>query len=153
MQAKTFIFAQPNKPNWAKVRDNFNAFLNEIVRHATLGDCKHDFEIEVRRISKKRSGKQLRSYWLLVRVIKDYMNSQGNNFTNDQVSDWIKINAGHFADIDGVKVAKSIAGKSDATVEDMVRILEFMLDFGSQYKIRDCYIASTEYDEIINFYK
>ena len=153
MQPKTFFFSQTNKANWAKIRDNFNALLNEVIRHSTLGDCKHDFEIEVRRVSKKRSGKQLRSYWLLVRVIKDYMNSQGNIFTNDQVSDWVKINAGHYAEVDGLKIAKSIAGKSDATVDDMVKILEFMLNFGIEHNIRDCFIASTEYDEIINFYK
>lgn len=153
MQSKIFIFTQANKSNWHKLRDSFNTLLNEIVRNSTLDNCKHDFEIEVRRIAKKRSGQQLRAFWRLVKVIKDYMNSQGNRFTDKEVASWIKISAGHFEEISGQKVAKSIANKSDATVDNMVKILEFMLDFGNEHKIKDCYIASTEYSEIINFYK
>lgn len=153
MQSKTFAFTQLNRSNWHKVRDSFNTFLNDVIRHVTVGKCGDDFEIEIHRVSKKRSGQQLRSYWRLVRIIKDYMNSLGNKFSDEEVSDWIKISAGYFKEIRGEKIAKSIANKSDATVEDVKNILEFMLDFGAEHKIRDCNIASTEYDEIINFYK
>ena len=153
MQSKTFTFSQNNSSNWHKVRDTLNAFLNEIVRNSTLGHCKKDFEVEVRLISKKRSGAQLKSFWRLVRVIRDYMNSKGNFFNDEEIAAWIKISAGHFHTINGEKIAKSIANKSTTTVDDMIRILEFMLDFGAEHKIKDCYIASTEYDEIINFYK
>lgn len=153
MQNKIFIFKYDNKSNWLNIRAGFTSILNDIIRASTLLDIRQDFEIEIRPISKKRSDQQLRSFWRLVRVIKDYMNDKGNKFTDEEVASWIKISAGHFNEIDGQKIAKSISNKSSATVDDMTKIIEFMLEFGGEHKIKDCYISSAEYDEIINFYK
>lgn len=154
MQNKTFVFFKKDRGAlWTRNRDEFTAFVNDIFRNSNFGNFKNDFEIEVKKICKKRSGQQLRAYWRLIHVLKNWMNEQGNLFTDEQVSAWVKIQAGHYQEIQGDRIAKSIANKSDAIVEDMIRIIEFIIDFGKNWGIKDCFIATNEYDEILDFYR
>lgn len=152
MQNRAFAFQQKEKTNWTKIRDDFTAFLNDIVRNSSFGNFKDDFEIEIRKLCKKRSGQQLKAYWRLIAVIRKFMNSKGNHFSDEEVSAWVKIQAGHFQEINGQKVAKSIANKSEATIDDMKNIIDFMLGFGADYHIKDCYIRDYELDELLKFY-
>ncbi|MDR0572379.1 MAG: hypothetical protein LBG48_06020 [Rickettsiales bacterium] len=103
-------------------------------------------------IKPKRSKKQLRAYWRLIEVIRSWMNKQDkdNCFTKEEVSDYFKILAGFYKEKNGIKLAKSISDKSDCTKEDMKIILNNMLEFGKQFNIRDCFLFSAEWDEIMS---
>ncbi len=102
---------------------------------------------------KKRSGQQLKAYWVLIGLITDYMNEQGNLFSPEEVSSWVKIQANHYHWVGGEKIARSIANKSDATVDDMKKIINFILHFGVEHEIRGCEISNAELDSLLRFYE
>lgn len=112
-----------------------------------------DFEVEIREVGKKRSGQQLKAYWVLIALITDYMNEQGNWFSPEEVSSWVKIQANHYHWVGGEKIARSIANKSDATVDDMKKIINFILHFGIEHNIRGCEISNAELDALLRFYE
>ena len=81
------------------------------------------------------------------------MNEQGNLFSPEEVSSWVKIQAGHYHEIEGEKIARSIANKSDATVDDMKKIINFILHFGIEHEIKGCEISEPELDSLLRFYE
>lgn len=101
---------------------------------------------------KRRSGQQLKAYWVLINLITEYMNEQGNLFSPEEVSSWVKIQSGHYHWVEGEKIARSIANKSDATVDDMKKIINFILHFGIEHNIRGCEISNAELDALLRFY-
>jgi len=151
--SKIFIFKQSNKPNWSNIREQFNSTLNDIIRRINFGEIKKDFEIEIREICKKRSKPQLSAYWLLIGVVTKWMNEQGNKFTAENVSDYFKIQAGHSAVVDMYSVPKSIADKSDCTVEQMEAIIHEIIEFGARNEIKDCYIEPRNLQELLNNFR
>ena len=152
--SKTFIFKQSNKTNWSGIRDQLNCTLNDIFRRVSFGEIKDDFEIEIKKICKKRSGSQLRSFWLLIGVVKKYFNSfPPNNYTDEQVAEYFKRAANHVTKIAGETVGKSIANKSDCTVEDMERIINTILQFGTVHNIENCYIEPKDLQELLNNFR
>lgn len=150
---KTFIFKQSNKTNWYNVRDQLTATLNDIFRRVSFGDYREDFEIEIKKICKKRSGNQLKAFWVLISVVKKYFNSHGNHFTDEQVAEYFKRVADHVTKIAGETVGKSIANKSDCTVEDMERIINTILQFGAVHNIENCYIEPRDLQDLLNNFR
>ncbi len=147
MKPEIFHFSTAIRRNWivdvAKPLQRIKDFL--------AGE--KNFEIEIRQVGKKRSGNQLRAYWVLINLITDYMNEQGNFFSPEEVSSWVKIQANHYHWVGGEKIARSIANKSDATVDDMKKIINFILDFGIEHNIRGCEISNAELDALLKFYE
>jgi hypothetical protein len=151
---KTFIFKQSNKANWYQIRDQLTATLNDIFRRVSFGDYKEDFEIEIKKICKKRSGSQLKAFWLLISVVRKYFNSfPANNYTDEQVAEYFKRAANHVTKIAGETVGKSIANKSDCTVEDMERIINTILQFGANHGIKNCYIEPRDLQDLLNNFR
>lgn len=112
-----------------------------------------DFEVEIRSVGNKRSGQQLKAYWVLINLITDYMNDQGNLFSPEEVSSWVKIQSGHYHWVGGEKIARSIANKSAATVEEMRKIINFIIHFGIEHNIKGCDISNAELDNLLRFYE
>lgn len=148
-----FIFKQSNKANWSNIRDQLNATLNDIFRRTSFGELKKDFEIEIREICKKRSGRQLKAYWALINKVKNWMNSHGNNYTKEQVSDYFKVTVGHVSEVEGITLPGSIANKSDCTKEQMEKLINEITKFGAEHDIEDCYIRDDELAELLKFYE
>lgn len=142
-----FIYEQSNKKNWEKIAERCQKTVSE------FGESNKDFSVEIKQYRKKRSGPQLRAFWKLVEVIRGYMNDEGNNFSPETVATYFKILGGHYDVIGNEKCAKSIANKSDATVEDMRKILDAMLKFGIEESIRGCYLDHWEEEEILNSFR
>ena len=139
-----FIFKQPNRQNWPAIADNMLKAMSRAGK---------DFEVEVKELGKKRSGNQLKAFWVLIKVIKDWMWEQGNTYTAENISDWIKIRAGHCVEIDGDVFAKSIANKSDCTKEQMEVIIHTILQFGAENGIEGCEIEDRDLKELLEWYK
>ena len=118
--------------------------LNNVINHLGALRLQEPFIINVEKLYNKRTAPQLRSFWLLINIIKVWMNEQGNNFTKEDVATYFKLKAGFYKVIDGVKIAKSIADKSNTTKEDMAEIINCILDFG---------IDSYELEQILKLYE
>jgi hypothetical protein len=114
--------------------------------------AKEPLMIDVEPLFNKRTSPQLRSFWLLIRACKVFMNSTGNNFTDEEVSYYFKIKANHCTELDGVKMAKSISDKSLATKEQMENLINTILDFGAENEIDNCEITSSEMQELLKYY-
>ena len=102
---------------------------------------------------KKNSNQQLRAYWRLIKVCKSFMNNQGNNFNDEVVSDYFKIKSGHYYEVDGVKLPRSIALDSGTTTKEMKQLIDTILEFGLDNGIEDCYIESQELNELLKYYE
>jgi hypothetical protein len=145
---QTFAFKQDNGNNWDSITKNLNIRLDEIKSH-----CKKDFEVEIREIKKKRSGQQLKAFWVLIKSVADWMNEKGNRFTSEQVSAYFKINSGHCNEIEGQSIPKSIANRSDCTKEQMEALITTILVFGAENLIEGCQIEDLALKELLNYYK
>lgn len=150
---KTFIFKQSNKANWSNIRDQLNYTLNDIFRKVSFREVTDDFEIEIKKICKKRSNRQLKAFWVLIGIVKKYFNTHGNHFTDEQVAEYFKRAANHVTKIAGETVGKSIANKSDCTVEDMERIVNTILQFGAVHNIENCYIEPRDLQDLLNRFR
>lgn len=145
---KLFIFRQSNRSDWEDLTSVLNTSIFDVKR-----GFKKDFEVEIRELKKKRSGQQLKAYWVLVISVLVWMNEKGNTFTSHQVSDWFKIQAGHCSEIEGQLIPKSISGKSDCTKEQMQQLINIILVFGAENLIDGCEIEDLELAELLNYYK
>lgn len=146
--SQIFTFKQQNRNLWERITNTLNKQI-----FATKKQVKGDFEVEIRPLKKKRSVNQLRAYWLLIRSVKNWMNEKGNCFTDEQVSDYFKMSAGHVIGVGEFLLPKSIANKSDCTREQMEALINTILVFGAQNLIADCYIEDRELQELLNYYK
>ena len=127
--------------------------LNKLIEYIKQFKLVEPITINIEKLYNKRSAPQLRSFWLLINIVKLWMNEQGNNFTSEEVATYFKLQAGHYKTINGVKIAKSIADKSDTTKEDMKNIIDCILEFGINNNIEDCYIDNYELNELLNYYR
>lgn len=113
---------------------------------------KEPFIIDCEPLINKRSGQQLRAYWLLIQIVKMWMNEKGNNFSNEEVSCWFKIKAGFYTEINGLKIPKSISDKACCTKDDMKNLIDCILDFGIKNDIDNLFIDSYDYQSLMDYY-
>jgi len=126
---------------------------DSILRHIAklVSEAKKPLEIHVCEYKEKRSGQQLRTWWRLITELTLFFNNAGNRFTKEQVSDYFKIKAGFCAELDGQKLPRSLAKKSDASMEEVSNLLETLLEFGAENNI-ELDINSKEKQEFIQYY-
>lgn len=131
----------PNKNNDSILRN-----LTNIVNQATK-----PLEIQIAEYKAKGSQAQLRTWWRLITELTLFFNNTGNRFTKEQVSDYFKIKAGFCVELDGQKLPRSLAKKSDARMEEVSNLLETLLEFGTENNI-ELDINSKEKQEFIQYY-
>jgi len=140
-----FVFLQNNIENWAKNHQEINDLITK------WGASKRDFTVEVKEYSHK-TPKQNRAYWKLITIYQQFINSFGNDFTTEEVSDWVKIKAGHFIEIDGVLTPRSI--KNDRCSKSQIKVLiDWIIARGINRNIKGLNLTTSEYDELLNNYK
>jgi hypothetical protein len=132
---------------------NYEDLVKAFTQIKSKGFSK-EYLIYTEPFSKKRSKNQLRAYWRLIHIVKNYMNNDcGNEFTSEQISDWFKIISGFYTDFEGIYLPKSISDKSKCTKEDMKNLINRIINFGVENDIEDCFITDSEWKEILNDYK
>ena len=139
-----FIFKGDNRANWDRIFQNLRAWIERTG---------FDIEITPKKYNKNRSSNQLRAYWVLINVVKNWMNSQGNSYTEDNVSDYFKWKSGYCIEIEGEMVVKSIANQSNCSVEEMEKLITTILEFGIKNGIDGCEIDDLELKSILNYYQ
>ena len=150
-EVKEFIFEQKDKHN-GEIWDDRVIELKHHV-YNLIEDCTQDFSVVIDKYSPKQSEVQLRGYWRLITVCKNYMNEQGNNYTKEEVSNYFKIKAGHYNDIEGNKTPKSIKRRSDTTKQEMSNLMRCIVAFGVEFEIQDCFLEPTVLKEMLSYYK
>ncbi len=143
----SFIFTinrENNKNIWI-------AFKTAMKAWGTTGK---DFKVTIDKIR----GNELKAYWVLISIVTNWMNEQGNHFTKEEVSDWFKMRCGHYKTIqlnqfdNSVEVPRSIALKSDCTWEEMSRLIDYILQFGAENNIKGCELKEKDREEIKELY-
>ena len=104
--------------------------LKDYITKLNNYNLKEPITIEVEKLYKNKTNQQLRSFWMLIRIVKLWMNEKGNNFTDEEVKNYFLIKSGHYQEINNVKLAKSIANTSNTTKQDMTNIINNILEFG-----------------------
>jgi hypothetical protein len=102
---------------------------------------------------KKRSNNQLRAYWRLINVVLHYLKYDCGNedYTKEQVSDSFLIDAGYCSSVRGRETAKSISNRAKMPREVMTRVIENIIQFGEENQIQDCFLTSSEMNEILGW--
>lgn len=158
---KQYIFHKNQKRNWDEQLETINNSLKAI-----LDDPKSDFVVKIENY-KESSPKALRGYFRLIGIIKNYLNSVNNeNWTDKEISDNFKEQVGHVIRVDSIRFGKfkdvlvdkggklkpkSIARNSGCTYEEMNRLIEKVLQFGSD--IPGCELTTPEKMEFIKYYR
>jgi hypothetical protein len=145
---KEYIFTKENQALWAHKIDAVSKLIKELSI-----ECKQDFIVTIDKYSPKRSGKQLRAYWRLINVVRKFMQEEGNNYTQEEVSNFFKNNAGLYKEAYGGKALKSISSKGETTVEEMKGLIETVLQFGIDFGLKDCFIEPEELKELLKYYE
>ena len=127
--------------------------LKDYIAKLSNYNLKEPITIEMEKLYKNRTNQQLKAFWLLIKVVRLWMNEQGNNFTDEEVKTYFLIKSGHYQEINNIKIAKSISNTSDTTKQDMKNIINNILEFGITYNIKDCYIDSYDLQNLLNNYK
>ena len=127
--------------------------LKDYITKLNNYNLKEPITIEVEKLYKNKTNQQLRSFWMLIRIVKLWMNEKGNNFTDEEVKNYFLIKSGHYQEINNVKLAISIANTSNTTKQDMTNIINNILEFGIDNNITDCYIDSYDLESLLNNYK
>lgn len=158
---KEFIFRKENKHNWEGQRQAIGVALK-----VAIDTAKSDFVVRVEDY-KENSPKALRGYWRLIGVITNYINSTSPDYKwkPEEISNNFKEQIGHTVRIDSIRFGKnkdviidsgskikpkSIARNSGCTYEEMSRLIEKLLQFGSG--IPDCALTSVEDAEFKKYY-
>ena len=139
-----FIFTRESKDNvWGSLKIAMKVWF----------DNKGKFEVVIRDYKKERGEKALKAYWVLISIVRGFMNKKcGNNFTKEEISDYFKMQAGHKKRVNGVDIPRSIANNAGCTWEDMRAILDYVLRFGAENNIRGCEITTMQEQEYKNYY-
>lgn len=124
--------------------------LNNILKRLNNFKLKSPLVLSIEKLADNT--KQLKSYWMLIEVCKNFMNEKGNSFTKEQVDYYFRMKAKHYTDIDGIIVIKSISKRNGATKEEMTNLINTILDFGKQNNIRDCEIISPYLRDLLEKY-
>lgn len=148
MPKKTFIYIQQYKvTDWYEI----NACLRREL--SLWQDSGKDFEVVIGPKVKERGEQALKAYWVLIGVVKIWMDAQGNNYTKEEISDYFKHAAKHIKNVKGIAITKSIAKNSGCTFEQMQRLIEYILQFGHDNNIIGCEIEPREWKEFKNYYE
>lgn len=161
---KQYIFHKNQKRNWNEQLEAVNNSLKAI-----LDDAKSDFIVKIEDY-KESSPKALRAYWRLVGLITDHINSANPDYkwSKEEISDIFKEEVGHVVRKDMSNLwsvdkrctlwhvnrhiikPKSIARNSGCTYEEMSRLIEKLLQFGSE--IPNCVLTPEEDMEFKKYY-
>ena len=114
---------------------------------------KEEIIVDVEKAVNQRSGKQLRSFWLLISVVRNFFLENGNNWSSDDIASYFKIKAGLYKELNGVKIPNSISNKAHATKEDMEKLIDCIIEFGAENNIENCYLLDEEREMLLNYYK
>ena len=148
---KEFIFEQKER-NKEEVWDDRVIALKRHL-YALREECKQDFSVVIDKYSPKRTQPQLKGYFKLINICREYMQKQGNNFTQNEVDTYFRIKSGHYSLMDGVKIPKSISNRSDTTTQEMGALISCVVEFGVDNYIKDCFLEPTALREMLNYYK
>jgi len=81
------------------------------------------FHVIIEPILKKRTSKQLRYYWVLISIIQNYLNQEGNDLTQEQTSDLMKAKFHNEIIVlpngEKRKILKSISNQSETNIKEM----------------------------------
>lgn len=96
------------------------------------------FYVSIDDVQEKRSNPQLKYYWLLISVIQEYFNEQGNNLSQEETSNEMKrrffyktLNINNKQ----VKVLKSIANNSETDVKEMKEFIDNIINWCDEWDI------------------
>ena len=96
------------------------------------------FYVSIDDVQKTRSNPQLKYYWLLISVIQEYFNEQGNNLSQEETSNEMKrrffyktLNINNKQ----VKVLKSIANNSETDVKEMKEFIDNIVNWCDEWNI------------------
>lgn len=96
------------------------------------------FYVSIDDIQETRSNPQLKYYWLLISVIQEYFNEQGNNLSQEETSNEMKrrffyktLNINNKQ----VKVLKSIANNSETDVKAMTQFIDNIVNWCDEWNI------------------
>ncbi len=154
-----FIFNYKDKEkNW---------YNQKVALLMTIDNATSDFVVKIEDF-KDSTPKALRAYWRLIGIVTDYINSTSPDYkwSKEEISDNFKEQVGHairvpqiiFGDsTDDITIRngdktkpKSISRKSGCTYEEMNRLIEKVLQFGSD--IPDCVLTPAEDMEFKKYY-
>lgn len=126
--------------------------LVELFKKMKKAIAKEALIVEVEKFSNQRTNKQLRSFWLLISVVRNYFLENGNQWSSEDVANYFKIKSGLYQEIDGVKIPLSIADKAHRTKEQMEMLIDCILEFGAENNIENCYLLDEEREAILSSY-
>lgn len=96
------------------------------------------FYVSIDDVQETRSNPQLKYYWLLISVIQEYFNEQGNNLSQEETSNEMKrrffyktLNINNKQ----VKVLKSIANNSETDVKEMKEFIDNIVNWCDEWDI------------------
>ena len=96
------------------------------------------FYVSIDDVQETRSNPQLKYYWLLISVIQEYFNEQGNNLSQEETSNEMKrrffyktLNINNKQ----VKVLKSIANNSETDVKEMKEFIDNIINWCDEWDI------------------
>ena len=96
------------------------------------------FYVSIDDVQETRSIPQLKYYWLLISVIQEYFNEQGNNLSQEETSNEMKrrffyktLNINNKQ----VKVLKSIANNSETDVKEMKEFIDNIINWCDEWDI------------------
>lgn len=117
--------------------DNLKHSFFEIEKYFNF--VKQPITINVKRLQEKRTSPQLKYYWVLVNIIKNWLNEQqGENLNDEKTSDILKgmffFDVVQFKD-KKVKCLKSIADKSETDIKEMKDFIEKVIEFCQEWNI------------------
>lgn len=96
------------------------------------------FYVSIDDVQETRSNPQLKYYWLLISVIQEYFNEQGNNLSQEETSNEMKrrffyktLNINNKQ----MKVLKSIANNSETDVKEMKEFIDNIINWCDEWDI------------------
>lgn len=112
-----------NKKHLIINEDSLAIAISNIKNYAKK---KEPFNVLIQPVLEKRTSKQLRYYWVLISIIQDWLNKQGNNFTQEQVSDLMKLK--FYYEEKQIfnqkrRVPKSISDQSETDIKEMAEYI------------------------------
>tara|TARA_Y100000310_G_scaffold75263_1_gene71530 strand:- start:4498 stop:4998 length:501 start_codon:yes stop_codon:yes gene_type:complete len=160
MKTSKFVF-QIIKGKWTEnlltIKNCLFKRLDELITEST-----QSFEITISPYSPEKSAKQLMAYWVLIKVVREYINNQqgGYEYSPEEISDYFKIEAGHCIEVstkclgkEKEKKPRSISKKSKTTREEMRNLINTIIEFGAIYDIEGCYIEDKELKDMLSYFK